>query len=62
MFTTPYANPVGGTPEKSRDNLRQALKLLQEAGYELRGQQLVNEETGEPLTIELLDNDPSIER
>jgi microcin C transport system substrate-binding protein len=62
VFTKPYTNPVGGTPEKTRENLRQALTLLQEAGYELRGRQLVNKETGEPLTIELLDNDPNIER
>jgi microcin C transport system substrate-binding protein len=62
VFTTPYSNPVGGTPEKTRQNLRQALNLMQQAGYEVRGQQLVNKETGEPFTIELLDNDPNIER
>ena len=36
VFTTPYENPVGGTPETVRDNLRHALDLLQQAGYELR--------------------------
>jgi microcin C transport system substrate-binding protein len=62
VFTTPYSNPVGGTPEAGRDNLRKALQLFQEAGYELRGRQLVNAATGEPFTIELLENDPSVER
>jgi len=62
VFTTPYSNPVGGTPEAARENLRTALQLLTEAGYELRGRQLVHAETGQPLTIELLDNDPGIER
>jgi microcin C transport system substrate-binding protein len=58
VFTTPYSNPVGGSPEAARENLRIALKLLKEAGYELRGRQLVNAKTGEPFTIELLENDP----
>lgn len=62
VFTTPYANPVGGTPEAARENLRKALQLLKEAGYELRGRQLVNAKTGEPFKIELLDNDPNLER
>ncbi len=62
VFTTPYTNPVGGTPEKERDNLRQALQLLQQAGYQLNGSQLVNSKTGEPLKFELLLNGPTIER
>jgi microcin C transport system substrate-binding protein len=62
VFTTPYSNPVGGSPGKSRENLRTALELMREAGYELRGRHLVDAETGEPFTIELLDNDPGIER
>jgi microcin C transport system substrate-binding protein len=62
VFTTPYQNPVGGTPEKTRENLRTALQLFQQAGYELRGRQMVNAKTGEPFTIELLDNDPNLER
>jgi microcin C transport system substrate-binding protein len=61
VFTTPYANPVGGDPGKERENLRQALSLLQEAGYELRGRQLVDSETGEQLSFEVLLNGPTIE-
>jgi microcin C transport system substrate-binding protein len=62
VFTTPYANPVFETPEAKRNNLREAIRLLKEAGYELRGRQLVNAQTGEPFTIEMLTSDPSQER
>jgi microcin C transport system substrate-binding protein len=61
VFTTPYTNPVGGDPQKERENLRQALTLLQEAGYELRGRQLVDPETGKQLSFEILLNGPTIE-
>ncbi len=61
VFTTPYENPVGGTPEKDRANLRQALDLLQQAGYTLKGNQLVGKD-GQPVTIELLLNGATIER
>jgi microcin C transport system substrate-binding protein len=57
VFTTPYTNPVGGSQDNARQNLRMALQLLTEAGYELRGSQLVNKETCAPLTIELLVSD-----
>jgi microcin C transport system substrate-binding protein len=62
VFTTPYTNPVSDTPEAKRNNLREALRLLKEAGYELRGSQLVDKETGRPFTIEVLIFDPSTER
>lgn len=62
VFTTPYANPVGGTPEKVRANLREATRLLREAGYEVRNQKLVNAKTGEPLSVEILTGSPSTER
>ena len=59
VFTTPYTNPVGGNPEAVRNNLREALRLLKEAGYEVRNQQLVDSKTGEPFTVELLAEEPS---
>jgi microcin C transport system substrate-binding protein len=62
VFTTPYSNPVGGSPEKVRANLREALRLLREAGYEVRKTRLVNAKTGEPLSVEFLAEDPSLER
>ena len=36
VFTTPYKNPVGGNPEAARNNLREATRLLKEAGFEVR--------------------------
>ncbi|PXW54706.1 extracellular solute-binding protein [Chelatococcus asaccharovorans] len=62
VFTTPYANPVGGTTEKKRDNLRTALGLLREAGYELKGTRLVDARTGTPFTMEILGYDQTMER
>jgi microcin C transport system substrate-binding protein len=62
VFTTPYTNPAGGNPEAVRDNLRQAVRLLHEAGYEIRNEHLVNSKTGEPYAVEFLTEDPAFER
>jgi microcin C transport system substrate-binding protein len=62
VFTKAYTNPVGGNAEAVRDNLREALKLLKEAGYEVRERKLVNAKTGAPFELELLGEDPSFER
>lgn len=62
VFTKPYANPVGGSPENVRANLRESLRLLKEAGYEIRNQKLVNAKTNEPFSIEFLVADPNSER
>ena len=34
LFTTPYKNPVGGNRGGVRNNLREAARLLKEAGFE----------------------------
>ncbi|MFL6822019.1 MAG: extracellular solute-binding protein [Xanthobacteraceae bacterium] len=62
LFTKEYTNPVGGSPENVRANLREGMRLLKEAGYEVRNQKLVNAKTGEPLSLEILTEEPSIER
>ncbi|MEX0751440.1 MAG: extracellular solute-binding protein [Xanthobacteraceae bacterium] len=36
VFTAPYTNPVGGSPEAVRANLREAFRLLREAGWTVR--------------------------
>jgi len=61
VFTTPYENPVNGDPQKLRENLRKAVTLLREAGYELRGNRMVNAKTGEPLSFEIMLGGPTIE-
>ena len=62
VFTTPYTNPVNGSPEAVRNNLREAIRLMKEAGFELRERKLVNTRTGEALSVEFLVEDPSSER
>ncbi|MCT7665402.1 extracellular solute-binding protein [Shinella kummerowiae] len=62
VFTTPYTNPVAGDPQKARENLRKALTLFKEAGYELKNRKLTNAKTGEPFGIEILLSNPSQER
>ncbi len=62
VFTTPYANPVNGTPDAVRANLREAVRLLKEAGYELRDGRMTNVKTGEPLTVEFLEFQSVFER
>ncbi|WP_018044687.1 extracellular solute-binding protein [Methylobacterium sp. 88A] len=62
VFTTPYTNPVNGTPDAVRANLREAVRLLKEAGYELRDGRMTNVMTGEPLTVEFLEFQSVFER
>jgi len=62
VFTKPFTNPVNGNPEAVRNNLREALRLLRQAGYEVRDTQLVNAKTSEPYAIEFLAEDPSFQR
>jgi len=54
VFTTEYKNPVNETPTDVRNNIRQATKLLQDAGWELKNGTLTNVKTGEPMTVEFL--------
>lgn len=62
VFTTPYANPVGGSSDAVRANLREALRLFKEAGYEVRDRRMVKAATGEALSVEFLVQDPATER
>ena len=54
VFTTPYANPVAGTSENVRANLREGMRLMREAGYEPRDHKQVHVRTGEALSVEML--------
>jgi microcin C transport system substrate-binding protein len=62
VFTEEYTNPVGGSPDKVRANLREAVKLLREAGYELKDRKMIDPGTGEQLSIEFLYRDKASER
>ena len=62
LFTTPYSNPKGGDQQALRNNLRDALKLFAEAGYEIKNTKLVNAKTGEQFAVEFLIGQPTFER
>ena len=61
LFTTPYKNPVGGDAEAARNNLREAARLLKEAGFEVRDRKLVDQ-SGKPVSVEFLCMDQGDER
>ncbi len=61
VFTTAYANPVNGNPENVRNNRRESLRLLKEAGFDIKDQKLVDA-NGKQVSVELLGNDPGDER
>ncbi len=46
LFTAPYTNPIGGYPEAVRNNLREAIRLFKEAGYEIQNQKLIDTKSG----------------
>mgnify|MGYP003571274625 FL=1 len=56
VFTKAPSNPVYADVESSRSNLRHAVKLLNEAGYDFVDGKMTNLKTGEPLEIEVLSN------
>ncbi|MGX1498947.1 microcin C transport system substrate-binding protein [Labrenzia sp. MBR-25] len=62
VFTQEYKNPVGGNPQNVRANLREAVKLLRKAGYELKDRKMVDTKTGEQLSVEFLYRDKASER
>nr|WP_236823770.1 extracellular solute-binding protein [Blastochloris viridis] len=62
LFTEPYRTPSGSGPEAMRANLREAQKLLGEAGWEVKDRRLTNIKTGEPFMVEFLISQPSFER
>lgn len=61
VFTTEFKNPIN-TGTTARNNLRQALALFKEAGWELKGNKLVNTTTGQPMVVEFLMNGPLYEK
>ena len=62
VFTTPFANPVNGTDEARRANLRAAFALLKQAGWEIRDRKLTNVKSGEVMSAEVLLDNPTFER
>jgi microcin C transport system substrate-binding protein len=60
LFTEEFKLPVYNTPQDERTHLREALKLLAEAGWTSKSGKLVNAK-GEPFEFEVLTNNDSLE-
>ncbi len=62
VFTEAYEPPRTDASGNIRDNMRQALRLLKEAGWSVKGERLVNDETGQPFQFEFLYPEADFER
>lgn len=62
VFTKEFQPPKTDGSGNIRPQMRQALRLLRQAGWEIRDRKLVNTRTGEPMEFELLLYSPSMER
>ncbi len=62
VFTTLYRAPVNATPDALRQNLREAQRLLAEAGWKAERGVLKHTATGEVMTLEYLADDQQFNR
>ncbi len=56
VFNEAPKNPKHADYLQTRENLKQAVKLLKEAGYDFINGKMTNLKTGEPLELEIIDN------
>ena len=62
VFTEEYTPPSTEGPGGLRGNLRRALELLTEAGWQVRNNRLTHVESGEPMRFTILLDNPTFER
>ena len=62
VFTREYQPPVTDGSGNIREGAHEALNLLKEAGWVIKGQKLVHAKTGEPFAFEILLSDAQWER
>ncbi len=62
VFEQEFVPPSTDGPGGLRANLRRALELLGEAGWEVRNNRLIHGESGEPMRFTILLDNPSFER
>ena len=62
VFTTEYKPPVTDGSGEIREQVRQALALLKDAGWIVKDQKLVNVKTNEAFAFELLMDSPTMQR
>jgi microcin C transport system substrate-binding protein len=62
VFTTEWKNPFNAAPADFRNNLREATRLLKEAGWSIKNKVLTNDASGEQMAVEFLIDSPTFER
>jgi microcin C transport system substrate-binding protein len=62
VFTAEYQPPKTDGSGNIRDNLREGLRLLKEAGWEIRDNKLINVASGKPFEFDILSAEPALER
>ena len=62
VFTEVHRNPVNANPDDMRGNLRNAVELLKQAGWEVKNGVITNVKTGQPMKVEFLLVSPLFER
>lgn len=62
LFTTEYKPPVTDGSGNLRDNIRTSLRLLREAGWEVKNNKLIETATGKQMEFEILLESPLFER
>jgi microcin C transport system substrate-binding protein len=62
VFTTPYWNPVNPDDEAVRANLLEAIRLLSQAGFQIKDLVLIDPHTGKQMTVEFLIGEQDFER
>jgi microcin C transport system substrate-binding protein len=63
LFTTPFTNPVTDGNGNNRENLRRAMKILDDAGYVLGDDGIrVHKDTGTRLSFEIIETQSAFER
>src|SRR5262249_36056864 len=62
VFTEEYQPPTYDGSGNIRDGVREALRLLKEAGWSFKNNKLVNDKTGQPFEFEFLSDDQRQER
>jgi microcin C transport system substrate-binding protein len=62
VFEKEYQPPQSNGSGNIRANIRIALRLLQQAGWQIKGKKLVNKNSGDPFRFEMLLYDSSFER
>ena len=62
VFTKEFTLPVSDGTGNIRNQTRQAIDLLKQAGFDIQNGKMVNQKTSQQMAFEILLNDPSYER